>query len=205
MCKVIAVTNRLLCPGDFLEQIRILGRAGVDQIVLREKDLEERAYEDLAKEVLSVCQDYSLKCVLHQNIQVAKRLGVKRIHLSLPLALENQGKLRDFECLGISTHSPEQLREAEECGADYVFYGHVFLTDCKKGVPPRGLESLQKICNLADVPVYAIGGIVPENAVQAIKAGASGVCVMSWGMQQREEDIRAFVEKCHGVQRKTGF
>ena len=193
MCKLIVVTNRALCPGDFLEQIRVLGRAGVDRIILREKDLDEDTYERLAAEVLSVCQEYRLECVLHQKIQAAKNLGVKKIHLSLPLAMERQDELKEFECVGISTHSVEQLEQAQRLGAGYVFYGHVFPTDCKKGVPPRGLDSLREICALAKVPVYAIGGISPGNAAQALEAGADGVCVMSWGMQQKEEVIRAFV------------
>ena len=198
MCKVIAVTNRMLCQRNFLEQIRILGRAGVDQIVLREKDLEESVYEELAKQVLSACKDVSVKCSVHQNIRVAKRLHVKNLHLSLPLAMENRQELEDFDWFGISTHSLEQLVEAQKCGADYVFYGHVFSTDCKKGVPSRGLPALREICKAAEIPVYAIGGISPENALWAVEAGAAGICVRSWGMQQSEEVIRAFVEKCHG-------
>lgn len=197
MCRLIVVTNRKLCPGDFLEQIHVLGRAGADQIVLREKDLDEKAYAGLAQKVLAICREYGMECVLHQNIQAAKRLGAKKLHLSLPVATKNREKLKEFEYLGISTHSPEQLEEAERCGADYVFYGHVFATECKKGVPPRGLKGLSEICGLARIPVYAIGGISPENASLAVEAGASGVCVMSWGMQQTEERIREFAEKCH--------
>lgn len=141
--------------------------------------------------------DFPVKCSVHQNIRVAKQLHVKNLHLSLPLAMKKRQELKDFAWLGISTHSLEQLAEAQECGADYVFYGHVFATDCKKGVAPRGVSSLREICKAAEVPVYAIGGISPENALWAVEAGAAGVCVMSWGMQQKEEVIRAFVEKCH--------
>lgn len=199
MCKVIAVTNRKLCRGDFLERIRMLGRAGVDQIVLREKDLEESAYEELSRKVLAACQDFVVKCSLHQYIGAAKRLGARNLHLSLPLAVQNKQELGHFDWFGISVHSLGQLREAQDCGVDYIFYGHVFATDCKKGVPPRGLDALRGICKAAEVPVYAIGGISPENAIQAAEAGADGVCVMSWGMQQKEEVVRAFVEKCHGI------
>lgn len=202
MCKVIAVTNRKLCRGDFLEQIRVLACAGIDRIVLREKDLDETAYESLAKQVLLVCQEYGTELVLHQNIAVAKRLGVSRLHLSLPMARTYQKEVKHFDLLGVSTHSTEQIQEACVCGASYVFYGHVFQTDCKKGVPPRGLELLRKMCAQAEVPVYAIGGITPENATQALDAGAAGVCVMSWGMQESGETIQAFVQQCHGRQHK---
>ena len=199
MCKVIAVTNRNLCAGDFLEQIRILCRVGVDKIILREKDLTEEAYEKLACEVLSVCEAFPVEVVLHKNIQVAKKIGISKIHLSIPLLAEYREELAEWKQLGVSVHSLEQLRIAENFDADYVFYGHVFETDCKKGVPPRGLCALEEICRKTRIPVYAIGGISPENANQAIGAGAAGVCVMSLGMQQKESVIREFVEKCHGM------
>lgn len=197
MCKLIAVTNRKLCRGDFLEQIKILAKAGADQIVLREKDLDEREYEALAVKVLSVCREYKSECVLHQNIAVAKRLGEPGIHLSLPAAQKHKEDLKNFKTAGISTHSLEQVREAERCNASYVFFGHVFPTDCKKGVPPRGLPLLQEICRKASIPVYAIGGISPHNAAQAAEAGAAGICVMSWGMQGSMEQIQSFVASCH--------
>lgn len=200
MCKLIAITNRKLCQGDFLKQIQILAEARVDRIVLREKDLDERAYEALAKQVLAICREYQTECVLHQKIEAAKCLGAAKIHLSLPMAQKHREELKNFELVGISTHSLEQIQMAQDCNVDYVFYGHVFQTDCKKGVPPRGLSLLRQMCQYASVPVYAIGGISPENARQAIDAGASGVCVMSWGMQQRKEKIQEFVKACHGMQ-----
>lgn len=199
MCKVIAITNRKLCHSDFLEQIRLLAESGVDQIVLREKDLSEAEYIALAKKVISVCEEYETKCVLHKFVRVAKKLGKKDIHLSVPDVLEHKEELSSFAYLGVSTHSLEQLRIAQECHADYVFYGHVFPTDCKKGVPARGIENLRTICESAKIPVYAIGGISPDNVKQAVDAGADGVCVMSWGMQAAKEEVREFVTKCHEI------
>ena len=192
MCKFIAITNRTLCKGDFLNQIKLLAKSSVDAIVLREKDLSEAEYEALAQKVNAVCQEYGTECILHQNVEVAKRLGVKKIHLSLPLAQKYRKELEWFEKVGVSTHSLEQIRQAQECSADYVVFGHVFATDCKKGVPPRGLAKLRDVCSGAKVPVYAIGGIAPDNAAQAIAAGAAGVCIMSYGMQASEKQIRDF-------------
>lgn len=195
MCKLIVVTNRALCRGDFLEQIHAICQAGADKIILREKDLSEESYEELAEKVCSVCGNYNTELVLHQNISVAKRLGVPKIHLSVSMLVEHFEELAEFEQIGVSVHSMQQLEAAEEYGASYVFYGHVFQTDCKKGMPPRGLLALHEICEQAAVPVYAIGGISPDNAEEAFEAGADGVCIMSWGMQQSEAAMREFREK----------
>lgn len=195
MCKLIVVTNRALCRGDFLGQIRTVCLAGADKIILREKDLSEDCYESLAENVLSVCEKYETELVLHQNISVAKRLGVRKIHLSVPMLEKHFEELEGFEQIGASVHSIQQLELAKKYGADYVFYGHVFQTNCKRGIPPRGLLALREICEQAAFPVYAIGGISPDNAGEALEAGADGVCIMSWGMQQKEEKIREFREK----------
>lgn len=197
MCKVITVTNRILCGEDFLERIRVLCRAGVDAIVLREKELPEWEYEELAGKVISICKEFPVEFIYHQNVQVARKAGRSNIHLPVPLLAEYRGELPGFKQVGTSVHSVEQLRIAEGLEVDYVFYGHVFKTDCKKGVPPRGLSALEEICKKANLPVYAIGGISPENVELVAKAGAAGVCVMSWGMQQSEAMIREFVKKCH--------
>ena len=62
--------------------------------------------------------------------------------------------------------------------------GHIYATDCKKGLPPRGLEFLEEICRSVSLPVYAIGGIRLDRKQieKTLAAGARGVCVMSGAM-----------------------
>ena len=81
--------------------------------------------------------------------------------------------------MGTSVHSPEEAALAEKLGASYVTAGHIFATDCKKGVPPRGLDFLENVCKSVKIPVYAIGGITRSNMHLALEKGAAGVCVMS--------------------------
>ena len=86
---------------------------------------------------------------------------------------------QNFEQVGTSVHSIEELRMAEQYGVSYCFAGHVFATDCKPDLAPRGLDFLNEICKSAEIPVYAIGGIRAENASACVEAGATGVCIMS--------------------------
>ena len=202
MCKLIAVTNRKLCPGDFLEQVKLLAENDVDLIVLREKDMNERDYGKLAVQVKEICQLFGTSCVLHSYFNVARRLDANGIHLPLLAAMKNRENLRTVYLSGVSTHSIEQIQLAEACFASYVFYGHIFPTKCKEGVPPRGLAELAEACEVSDVPVYALGGISPDNAGLALDAGAEGVCMMSWAMQAEGEQIRQFADYCHHYQRK---
>ncbi len=202
MCKLIAVTNRKLCSGDFLDQIKKLAANNVDMIVLREKDMNERDYGKLAVQVQEICRLHETACVLHGHFGVARRLEADGIHLPLLAAIKNRENLRAVRMSGVSTHSVEQIQLAEACFASYVFYGHVFSTECKEGVPPRGLSRLAEACSASDVPVYALGGISPENAGLALDAGAEGICLMSWAMRAKEDGIRRLARFCHCYQRR---
>ncbi|MGN0669787.1 MAG: thiamine phosphate synthase [Oscillospiraceae bacterium] len=172
--KIICVTNRKLCEKPLEEQLAFLVKKGISRVILREKDLPEEEYAALAKQVLGVPK---IELFIHNFPNVARELSVKKIHL--PLAKLTREICAEFEVVGASVHSVEEAIEAEKLGASYVTAGHIFATDCKKGLPPRGLEFLENVCKSVKIPVYAIGGISRSNMYLALEAGAAGVCVMS--------------------------
>lgn len=185
---MIAVTNRHLCDRDFLEQIDFLASTDIDAIILREKDMTPEAYEKLAKEVLTICEKHHKKCILHTFWQVAKKLQCRNIHLPLPLLipLSEMDALDEFEHIGTSVHSVEDAKMAEQLGATYLTAGHIFETDCKKGLLGRGLAFLEQVCQSTHLPVYAIGGITPDHLEILRNVGAVGGCMMSLSMKIRE-------------------
>lgn len=185
MSDVIAVTNRRLCTRPFLEQLERVCRLRPEAVILREKDLPETEYERLAAQVMEVCERHQVRCILHTYTGAARRLGGRAIHLPLPLLREQAECLDGFETVGVSIHAVGEAAEAQRLGASYVTAGHIYATDCKKGVPPRGLEFLRQVCGSVDIPVYAIGGIgLEKGQLEEVKAcGARGGCVMSGMMR----------------------
>ncbi len=178
----ICVTNRTLCRDDFLTRIDHIAKKGVaDAILLREKDLTEREYLELAEKVLSICKSHNRRCILHTYYKAAKELGCKEIHLPIPLLqkMREEGEKEWFTTVGTSVHSLKQANLAMHLQADYMTAGHIFETDCKKGLPGRGLSFLSKVVCESEVPVYGIGGISADNAGQIMETGAAGVCIMS--------------------------
>ena len=166
-----------------MSRIGSIASAQPKGIILREKDLPASEYKSLAEAVLEICHKYNTPCILHSFADTAIELGAAALHLPLPILRElPTNKKSRFTTLGASCHSPEEAIEAESLGCTYITAGHVFDTDCKKGLPGRGLEFLKQVCDSVTVPVYGIGGIGRENAAQAINAGAKGVCVMSGAM-----------------------
>ena len=82
--------------------------------------------------------------------------------------------------LGVSTHNPEQLREADLTSADYLAIGPVFATSSKERPDPVvGLEGVRQARALTSKPLVAIGGITRANARSVIEAGADSVAVIS--------------------------
>lgn len=184
----LCVTNRKLCQGDFYERIwQIAQKREVDAILLREKDLSQSEYEKVAENVLKICQDADMMCILHNFWESARKLHCQNIHLPLGVLETLPEEERNyFQKIGSSVHSIEQAKRAEDLGVDYVIAGHVFETDCKKGIPGRGLDFIQKVSGGVHIPVYGIGGICQKNAEAVFRAGAAGVCVMSGFMTIRQ-------------------
>lgn len=182
--KILAITNRMLCQGDFQHQLVRLAQSGVSAIILREKDLSEQDYERLAQQCIETLRDAPVSLFLNGHVDVARRLGVKKVQLSYPLFRQEHGHLADMEQTVVSVHSVEEAMQAASWGADGLIAGHIFATDCKKGVEPRGIQFLQQICAAVSVPVYAIGGICAETWPLLQDTGAAGACVMSQAMTE---------------------
>ncbi|SKA65508.1 Thiamine monophosphate synthase/TENI [Eubacterium uniforme] len=151
-----------------------------DMLILREKDLSEDEYYELAKKIKPMCDKAGVELVIHTYVNVAKKLGVKSIHLPLDkyIMLTEEDK-QLFDNIGTSVHSLDDLEKAISLGANYVLAGHIYDTDCKKGLPGRGLEFLQEICSNVRVPVIAIGGINMDRLKEVKDVGASGAAIMS--------------------------
>ena len=110
----------------------------------------------------------------------AKALGVKYIHLPLPvLRAQSKQDLAGFDAIGVSCHSVAEAFEAQALGATYLTAGHIFLTTCKPGLPGRGLDFLREVTQAVSLPVYAIGGITADRVPELQAAGAAGACLRS--------------------------
>ena len=95
--------------------------------------------------------------------------------------------------LGVSTHSPEQLQEADLTSADYLAIGPVFSTSSKdRPDPVVGLEGVRRARGLTRKPLVAIGGITRANAASVIEAGADSVAVISDLLREPRKSAEEF-------------
>lgn len=190
---VIAVTNRKLCKDCFTERVLKILSAEPFLVILREKDLSDSEYEKLAGEIISGSDKY--KSILSLNRPgIAAKLGIENVHLTIH-DLRQKGRPKGIKRVGTSVHSADEAQEAQSLGADYLIAGHIYTTDCKKGVPPRGIEFLREVVSSVEIPVFAIGGIGEENFREPLENGAKGVCLMSEFMTCCKPDERVKLYK----------
>ena len=184
--KILVITSRKRFEGeeDFLKQIEKIAAAKPFGIVLREKNLPVKEYSVLARKVRDICRSAGASIIIHSHPEVARELGIPALHMPLD-ALEKMSseERKEFEVLGASCHSVEDVLRAKALGCDYVTAGHVYATDCKPGLPPRGADFLAEVCGpAAPMPVFALGGLTPARAPEVRRAGAAGFAMMSSAM-----------------------
>ncbi|WP_454191700.1 thiamine phosphate synthase [Paenibacillus sp. Marseille-Q7038] len=169
---------------------------------------KESSYEEMEKIVQHVVElkipMNKLTLNRHQELALAYKtgalhVGVQEISHALKTSLHRKEVRKEVKPkastkrairLGVSVHSLEEAKIAEKKGADYVFYGHMYPSHSKPGLPPRTLASLQEICEVINLPVIAIGGITPSRVEELMWAGASGIAVIS-GVLQSEDPLEA--------------
>ena len=151
-------------------------------------------YSSLASQVMEICRRYETTCVLHTFSYVDLSLGADALHVPLPVLRQmDENERSSFRILGTSCHSIEDAAEAEKLGCTYITAGHVFPTDCKKGLACRGMGFLESVCESVNIPVYAIGGIGGHNINTIRRSHAAGACIMS-GLMQCTDINRYFGE-----------
>ena len=195
--KLNIISNRKLCENENLEkQIEkifsayqrkiILENFEIVALTLREKDLYKNEYLKLVEKIYPICQKYRIDLILHQNYDLVleDKYNIEGIHLSYNTFKSLNKNIRKelikkYKKIGVSIHSIDEAKEVENLGATYIVAGHIFKTDCKKDLEPRGLKFIQELSLILTIPIFAIGGINQENSHLVINSGAFGVCMMS--------------------------
>ena len=177
------VTDRHQTGGrDLLWVLEQALDGGVKAIQLREKDLPGRDLFLLAKKTRTLSQAYGAALFINDRTDVAlasEADGVQLGTASIPVA-PARALLGPQKLIGVSTHSIEEAKAAEQSGADFVLFGPVYFTASKAAYgTPQGLPALKTIVDNISLPVYAIGGIGPENVEFIKSTGARGVALIS--------------------------
>jgi len=189
-----------LCKGkDYAELTQAAIEGGARLIQLREKKGDTRQLVETAKKMHEVCRKNNALLVINDRVDVAAAAGADGVHLgqddlSLRMA---RAILGPEKIIGISVDNLAQAETAVSEGADYLGFGPAYSTDTKECKRPAGGPSLiAQVALKVKIPVLAIGGVTPENTLQLLKAGASGVAVISsvLGSPNPKQVVQKFIE-----------
>ena len=205
-CLLYYITDRAAFAGDeptrrrrLLNKIAEAARAEVDYIQLREKDLPTRELEMLAREAVDILRrlktenrELRTALLINSRTDIALAAGADGVHLRSDDITPREVRAIWKKCgagasarelspreppIGVSCHSPEEVKQAEASGGTFAVFAPVFE---KKDVPkagPAGLTQLHEACK-AKIPVMALGGVTLENAKSCLKAGAGGIAAI---------------------------
>jgi thiamine-phosphate pyrophosphorylase len=152
---------------------------GVGAIQLREKGLTDRDLLDRARQVRRWTRSAGVLFIVNDRPDIARLAGADGVHLGqddLPVTAARQ-ILGPDALIGVSTHSPDQVRQAVHDGADYLGVGPTFPSKTKEFAEFPGLDFVGWATAATSLPVFALGGIDAGNVAQVVEAGASRVAV----------------------------
>lgn len=169
--------------------------AGVRLVQLREKQLVDAEFLELAQELRRLTAAYGARLLINSRLHVAQAVEADGVHLPSAASIAEARRVLGPQALiGSSAHSAEELRRAEAEGADFATLSPVFPPHSKSSpVPALGLERFAQLVRSTCLPVYALGGVDPQNARDCLAAGAFGIAVV--GALMSAPDIPAVVSR----------
>ena len=198
-----------VCPArPLVEVLTAAAEAGASLFQYRNKTA---SMKDAYVEALALRQAAAKAGVLfivNDRCDLALAVDADGVHLGqgdLPLDLARKVMGPD-KLIGISTHNPDQVREATAGKPDYLGFGPIFKPGSKQDHDPViGLEGLRAMRRLTSLPVFAIGGIQIDQAGEVMRAGANGVAVISAILKAPDisHAVKAFLAQMPGPTSST--
>ena len=163
------------------ETAELVIHGGADAIQLREKTISDTEFKSLSREIHDLTTKTGILLIINDRINVAKEVNADGVHLGQfdKTVSEARNILGTGKIIGVSTHTISQAKEAQKLGADYIAVGPIYSTKTKTHEPPVGLNLIQEITKVVDIPIIAIGAITLSNVKEVLRAGASRIAVCS--------------------------
>jgi len=199
---------------DWLKAIEDAIRGGVTIVQYRSKSgtkTTKEMYEELLQ-LRELTKKYNVPLIVNDRVDLALAVDADGVHIGqddLPPEVVRE-ILGEDKIIGISTHSLEEVERANDLPVDYIAFGSIYRTPTKEKPVVVGIEQLKEAKKIAKKPLVAIGGIMPYNVDEVIKAGADGVAVISAVLGFKDtykaaESMRRAIEKTRRELRLLGL
>ncbi|MBM7604049.1 thiazole tautomerase (transcriptional regulator TenI) [Metabacillus crassostreae] len=180
--EIHVITDGKQSIDDLVKRIMICHEK-VDYIHIRERNKTASELMDIVSKLITLGVPKE-KLVINDRLDVAILNHTPNVHLpGHSFSIEDVKRFNSTLRVGSSVHSVEEALICEKAGADYVIFGHIFETNSKQNLAPRGVKQLREILEKIEIPVIAIGGIDPSNISELKGLKLKGIAVMSYVMQ----------------------
>ncbi len=179
---------------DLVAYAKELAAGGCTLLQYRNKTGNARVLFEQARALTNQLGD-SMRFIMNDRADLCLAADFGGVHVGQgDLSAESVRQIIGTErWLGVSTHNPEQLAEADRTSADYLAIGPVFATSSKdRPDPVVGLEGVRRARALTRKPLVAIGGITRANAASVLAAGADSVAVISDLLREPRKSAEEF-------------
>ena len=184
--RLVVLTDAAASARPLGETVAAAVDGGARAVVLREKHLSRSERAALAAELGALLRPVGGVLIVASDPGIA----AAGVHLAATDLFPAGAR----GIVGRACHSPAEVARAADEGCSYAFLSPVFATASKPGygpaVGPAALSGHR-------IPVWALGGVDPNNAAVCVRAGAAGVAVM--GAVMRAEDPAAVVAELCGA------
>ena len=178
---------------------------GIDVLQFRTKNISDIEFFQMAQRIRDITLKSKVPFIINDRVDVALAVQADGVHLGsddIPISyarkmLNKPSPLLDKQILGFSAHTPGEIQNAQENGADYIAFGPVYSTPYKKERKEVGTEMLKKVRETARIPIVAVGGINLENLEEVIETGVDGIAVIRaiFDAENIEEAVRMLKER----------
>lgn len=166
--------------GLFLDKLEKHFKEGIKLVQLRVKELSAEEYRKLAICAIQIEKKYQAILLLNSAIQMVSELNASGIHLTSELLMQLQERpLTQDKFISASCHNEKELLKAAAIGVNFVTLSPVLHTKSHPEVRPLGWSAFRALCEKANVPVYALGGLSENDLPMAVEHGAYGIAAIS--------------------------
>lgn len=183
----LSLPNKMMISGDFdnledgLNRLQAALDEGIRLVQLRAKALDKADFVAFAHKAIQLCHRYGAKALINakpawlEDLPEADGLQLS----SGALAGLSARPIAADKLLSVSTHSPLEIAKALALKADVILLSPVKATSSHPDIAPIGWSVFAEWVAKVPVPVYALGGMKPEDVATAVQQGAQGVAAIS--------------------------
>lgn len=177
----VITDNQLIPESTLLDRVAQAIAGGAVLVQYRGKlGTREARYRD-AQSLVTLCAQRDVPLIINDDVELARSVGAHGIHLGRHDASIRQARSRlgPQAIIGISCYNRLELAlQAAREGADYVAFGRFFASKTKPDAVPAQPSLLHQARQAIELPIAAIGGIMPENGGELVTAGATLLAVI---------------------------